>query len=269
MADENLREGAARPLSGRRIVVTRPEEQAASMLEALSAQGAEVLAAPGIRFEPPLDWHPVDRAIETASDYDWILFTSASAVDWFCDRVRELGRGLDAARPRIAAVGPATGRALSKRGLRAALTPGKFVAEEVFCSLREADEVRGRRFLFPSADIARETLPELLREAGASVDKVNVYRTVSNARALEGVRERVLADEIDVVTFTSGSTVRSFFQDCEPSALGDKFLAASIGPVTSAALRDCGVEPAIEASESTAEGLVRAVIEYFERSRSE
>lgn len=269
MADGNARARAPRPLSGRRIVVTRPRKQAASLLEALAAQGADVIAAPAIRFEPPTDWQPVDRAIETTGDYDWLLFTSANAVSWFCDRLDELGKQLDSERPRIAAVGPATRRALNERGLHPALTPGKFVAEEVFQALQESEELRGQRFLFPSADIARDTLPELLREAGATLDTVVVYRTVSTTHELDNVRERILSGEIDVVTFTSGSTVQSFCRNCEPARFGDKFLAASIGPVTSEALRGCGLDPAIEASESTAEGLVRAVIAYFERSRSE
>lgn len=246
-------------------MVTRPREQLAELVGGLRRRGAEVVEAPVIRIEPPLDQAPLDRAIGCLANYDWIVFTSANGVRFLMTRLRELGKKFpDHGEVQLAAIGPATAAALAAQGLKVDVVPERFVAEEVFAALKRAGPLAERRILLPRADIAREALPELLRSAGATVEVVVAYRTVPVSRELASA-VRLLSDGgIDVVTFTSGSTVRSFlsaFQDKEP--LYGKFASASIGPITSQALRDAGFQPTIEAGVYTVDGLIEAIERYF------
>jgi uroporphyrinogen III methyltransferase/synthase len=255
------------PLAGRTIVVTRPRGRSASLAGALRRLGAEVIEAPAIAIEPPADFAPLDSALSRLSTYDWILFTSAHGVEAFFDRLKEIRPEERLSTQRVAAVGPATAESLRDHGLAADLVPGKFVAEEVFRALRSRDNVAERRFLFPAADIAREALPELLRGAGASVEVVVAYRTVPAAGdVMSRMSSLVARGEVDLVTFTSASTARSFFSQVEARTLGGRTQAASIGPRTSAALRHLGVTPVVEAEESTTEGLVEAILRHYRRN---
>jgi len=225
----------------------------------LEALGAEVLLAPTIRIEPPENPAPLDDAIHASKSgkYDWIVFTSVNAVEAF------FGRAAEAPNAHYAAIGPATAEALETRGLNADIVPGRHVAEDVFEALRRHTDLFGKRFLLPQADIAREALPRMLREAGTEVDVVSAYRTVPDAEGAARANELVRTGATDAVTFTSASTVRGFLSSAD-EAVRARLTPASIGPITSAALRDAGVEPATEAKRYTAEGLVEALVEYFE-----
>jgi uroporphyrinogen III methyltransferase/synthase len=253
------------PLRGRRIVVTRAREQAAGLTASLRLQGAEVIEAPSIRIEPPVDWTALDRAIGRLEQYEWIIFTSKNGVKSFMERMRtRKGRAGGLRRVKLAAIGPATRAELEAHGLRADIVPERYVAEEVFEALERTGQLEGSRILLPRADIAREALPELLKGAGARVDVVVAYRTVTAEDEIRQAVKLVLGGKVHVVTFTSGSTVRSFFSALEdPRCVHGKFVAASIGPITSQALRDQGFAPGIEAEEYTAEGLVKAIVEYY------
>lgn len=255
----------SRPLAGKRIVVTRPRHQAAALSEPLRRHGAHVVEAPAIRIEPPEDRRPLDGALRRLSSFDWIVFTSVNGVDAFFDRLDALGVELPESAA-FAAIGPATAEALTGRGRTARVVPDRFVAEEVFRALAENEPVLGRRFLLPRADIAREALPRLLREAGAEVEVVAAYRTVPEAETARSAAESVARGEVDAVTFTSASTARSFFAGVEPGALEGKLVAASIGPITSAALAELGFPPAIEAEAYTIPGLVEAILRHFEKA---
>ena len=251
-------------------MVTRPREQAASLVNALREAGAKVIEAPAIRIEPPPSWEPLDEALAHLARYDWVIFTSTNGVGSFFQRWRQARKSGSLSDVRFAAIGPVTARVLSEHDVRVHLLPERFVAEEVYDALvsKLGGEMTGKRFLLPRADIAREALPDALRSAGAVVDVVVAYRTVTALPEIEEAVASVERGEVDVVTFTSGSTVRSFFEAVrmEPgrSALpAHRFLAASIGPITSAALRQEGVEPAIEATTYTAEGLVEAIHRFF------
>jgi uroporphyrinogen III methyltransferase/synthase len=257
-----------RSLSGRRVLVTRPREQAAGLAEGLKRRGAEVVEAAVIRIEPPSDKAPLDTAIEHLADYDWIVFTSANGVRSFQGRLQELGKELrHLGEPRLAAIGPATAAALEEEGLKVDVVPERFVAEEVFDALRRVGPLEGCRVLLPRADIAREALPDLLRSAGAHVDVVVAYRTVPVSEELASAMQLISDGGIDVVTFTSGSTVRSFLSGVEGierrDQLRGKFVSASIGPITSQALREAGFEPVIEAGVYTVDGLIEAIERYF------
>jgi uroporphyrinogen III methyltransferase/synthase len=247
------------PLRGKLIVVTRPRHQAGSLTAKLRELGAEVVEAPAIQIEPPEDWQPVDAALGRLDDYDWVVFTSVNAVEAFFGRLR----APLPARLHVAAIGPATADALVGRGVTPEVVPERFVAEDVYRAVSARADLGGKKFLLPRADIARQALPRLLREAGAEVDVVVVYRTVPARAEIARAAALVAEGKVDIVTFTSGSTVRSFFHEIDPKDLGGRPIAASIGPITSDALRELGVTPSIEALSFTTDGLVDAIVRHF------
>lgn len=255
-------------LTGRRILVSRAREQSAGLTDGLRRHGAEVVEAPAIRIEPPSSWAPLDQAIQALPSYDWVLFTSVNGVKYFLQRMRSLGmdtKGLKAVK--LAAIGPATREELETHALAVDVVPERFIAEEVFRALKRSGPLRGRRALLPRADIAREALPELLRKEGMQVDVVVAYRTVTAREDIRRGVDLVTRGLIDAVTFTSGSTVRSFFSAVEDrESLRGKFIPASIGPITSRALREQGFEPIIEAERYTTDGLIEAIVTYYRRA---
>jgi uroporphyrinogen III methyltransferase / synthase len=252
---------AGRPLAGRRVVVTRAREQAGGFVERLEALGAEVVALPTIRVADPEDPALLRRAAAEAGTFDWVVFTSANAVERFFAALAGAGRALAPGTVRTCAVGPATAAALEARGLRADVVPGEFVGEAVVEALAAAGELRGKRVLLPRATEARAVLPEGLRARGAEVVEVAAYRTVPDGAGAEGLRARLAAGEVDVVTFTAGSTARSFAALLGTDVGGAK--VASIGPVTSAVLRELGLPVDIEAKEYTVPGIVAAIVDYY------
>jgi uroporphyrinogen III methyltransferase/synthase len=247
-----------RPLSGRRIVVTRARAQASELAARLVELGAEVVQLPTIRIEAPEDPMPLWRAVDEVAGFDWVVFTSANGVQRFFAVLEETGRDARAlATAALCAIGPATAAELAKHGLKADLVPPEFVAEAALEALAAATELEGKRILLPRADIARSVLPDGLRERGAEVVEVAAYRTVRDGAGAEEVRRRLAAGEIDLVTFTAGSTVRSFAELVGTDVGGAR--VASIGPVTSAAARELGLRVDVEADEYTIPGLVRAI----------
>jgi len=255
----------SQPLAGRRIVVTRARAQADELAGALAALGAEVIAAPVIRIEPLPDLTPLRAALADLSRYSWIVFTSRNTVDVVCDRLAGWGvtPAALAARP-VAAIGPATAAALTERGIAPALVPPKFVAESVVVALAERGSLRGARVLLPRAEQARDALPEGLRALGAVVDVIPVYRTVAEQTDGADLAAQLAAGRVDVVTFTSSSTVQHFVELVgRDAAVQSRYAAAVIGPVTAATARELGLPVAIEAVEYTAPGLVQAMVRHF------
>lgn len=253
-----------RPLFGRTIVVTRAREQASQLRAMLEIAGARVIEAPAIRIEA-LDQGPLYAALGNLAGYDWLVVTSRNAVDLLWAAVRELG--LDArafASAKLCAVGPATADALLAHGLAVDVIPDRYVAEGVIEKLRERDDVRGARVLFVRAAGARELLPTALRDMGANVDEVEIYRTVPDLSGLDTLRDALDAGAVDVVTFTSASTVRHFV-DALGADRARTVRGVSIGPITSDAARELGVPVAIEAVESTIASLVQAITTHLAR----
>ncbi len=247
-------------LEGRRVLVTRPRTQAPSLLALLEERGAEGILFPTVEIRPVADLSALDASIARLSQFDWLAFTSASGVAVFFDRLAARGSGLPASL-RIAAVGPATERALAERGARVALVPGEFLGERL---AEEIPDVEGRRVLFPRAAIAREALAEGLRRRGAFVEDPAVYDTLPAQPDERGLRE--IERGLDAATFTSASTVRNFFL-----LLGDRAarilegaLVACIGPTTAAEARGLRLPVHVEPSESTLEALVAALAEALE-----
>ena len=247
-------------LTGKRVVVTRTREQAGEMLELLRERGAVPILFPTIEIVEPLDWGPVDEALDRMGEYQWVIFTSANGVKYFAMRAKSRGLALKdlLGDKDVCAIGPATARALQDSGINPALVPPRFVAEEVLDAL-VARGVSGKRILLPRAQVARDVLPRGLAGAGAQVDVVAVYRTVL-PHVDEETRGEV--EKAHIITFTSPSTVKNFLKIMEGWAreggLEGKILA-SIGPVTSQAMRELGLRVDVEAREYTVKGLVEAL----------
>jgi uroporphyrinogen III methyltransferase/synthase len=247
-----------RPLSGRRVVVTRARAQASSFAAELESLGAEVVQLPAIRIAAPDDPAPLRRAAEEIGSFDWAVFTSVNGVERFFAALGETGRDARAlAAVRVCAIGPATAGELAKHGIRADLVPSEYVAEAAVDALLATGDVAGKRILLARADIARDVLPVRLREAGAEVVEVAAYRTERDGAGAEDVRRRIEAGEIDFVTFTASSTVRSFAELVGTDTGTAR--VASIGPITSRTLRELGMRVDVEAEEYTIPGLVRAL----------
>jgi len=245
------------PLFGVGVLVTRPREQAGSFAEGLREAGAAVYEVPVIELQPPEDWTAVDTAIQRLASYDWVVFTSANGVRRFCQRL--LDRGGDArayAGARICVIGPETARALEPYGLRADLMPDEYVAEAVAQALAPHEP---RRVLIPRAKVARDALPDKLRQRGAEVQVLEVYRTETPSGAAE--RLPAALEMVDVVTFTSSSTVINFLALAGSLPSGVK--VACIGPVTAETARERGLQVDVTASEYTSDGLRQALVHHF------
>jgi uroporphyrinogen III methyltransferase/synthase len=245
-----------RPLHGRRVVVTRARAQASGLATTLAALGAEVVELPAIRIEPRLDTDAVRNAVADLHSYALVCLTSPNGVRLLFEAMRAQGRDARAlANATVAAIGPGTAAALADRGVIADVVPERFVAEALVEALAGLD-VSGRPVLVARAAEARDVLPDALAERGAAVDVVPLYETVREDPEPEAIDAAAGAD---YVTFTSSSTVRNLL-----AAVGDRFpreaRVVSIGPVTSAAIRDAGLEVHVEAERHDPAGLVEALL---------
>ncbi len=252
------------PLFGRRVLVTRAEEQASELVRRLHAEGAEAVVLPVIRVRPVDDTRPLDAALDRLADYDALLFTSANAVRFFAERAAS--RGVALAGPRVFCVGPATAQRAREAGLAVDLVPaGGTDAEGLLAALRRSLPLAGRRFLLPRAESAREVLPEGLRRSGARVEVLPIYRTEPAPIDAGALRARLAAGEIDALSFTSPSTVRHFLAalDGPARAAAARCAVVAIGAVTAEALRREGLAPSVVAERPGAEALVEALASYF------
>jgi uroporphyrinogen III methyltransferase/synthase len=258
--------GTDAPLAGRRIVVTRPADQARRFIDLLEAAGARVLAAPTIAIEPPPSWEPLDRALDDAPSFAWVIFTSVNGVAMVDRRLRT--RRLDwtvLRRSRVAAIGPATAEALREHEVRVDVVPGEYRAEGLVERLR--GEIRaGDRVLLPRAAQTRDVLVTELRGMGADVVEVPAYvtrRVEANTRRL---RDALASGSVDAVTFTSSSTARNFaelFSDEQRRSWFVGVTVASIGPITAATASEYGLQTSVMPREYTIPALARAITEHF------
>ena len=255
-----------RPLFGRRIVVTRAREQASGLAARLQELGAEVIEFPTIRIDPLPDESRLDQAVAELASYQWVIFTSVNGVRFFWKALRRQGRDARAlASCRLVAIGPATASALEAHGLHADLVPEKYVAEGVVDALRRQGPLDKARFLLPRAARAREVLPEALREAHAVVDVVPCYETVPEEAPRQEVLDRILAGEVDCVTFGSSSTVENFLSLVPAAVMKEhpSVLLAAIGPVTAQTLAQHGLAAQIQPENYTIPHLVDALIAHY------
>jgi len=251
------------PLAGTRVLVGRARHQAGSLSSSLRGLGAAVTEIPFIEIRRPASYRPLDEALKSLSTYDWLILTSVNGVQAMWKRLGRLRIRRSALKHlQIAAIGPATKKAIVKHGLKVRMVPEEYVAEAVVKELRE--KVNGKRVLLVRAKVARDVIPEELRVAGAQVEVVEAYETVvpgTSRRRLQALmRNRKRRPHI--VTFTSSSSARNFAELLGklPARALESVQFASIGPVTSATLRELQLPPAIEAREFTMGGLIRAIV---------
>ena len=257
-----------KPLSGIRVLVGRARHQAGALSAELRKLGATVLEIPFIEIRRPSSFKALDATLRNLTDYDWLILTSVNGVDAMWDRLAKLRLRKDnLKRLRIAAIGPATRRAIEQHGIKVDVVPKEYVAESVVRSLRR--RVRGKCVLLVRAKVARDVIPRELRKAGAHVDVVEAYETVVPQSSRERLQNalRNPRRRPHVVTFTSSSTVKNFVELLRARGQRDLeldgILTASIGPVTSSTLREFDLRVDIAAKEFTIPGLVEAIARYL------
>jgi len=279
----NSRHPKQSTLRGVRVLVGRARHQAGALSAELRKQGALVVEIPFIEIRKPRSFKPLDSSLRNLHTYDWLILTSVNGVEAMWERMSRLGLSLDGNRERhhsqrdrvrVAAIGPATKNAIEQRGTRVDVVPREYVAESVVRSLKS--KVKGKRVLLVRAKIARDVIPQELRRAGAQVDVVEAYETVvprTSRTRLQQVMNNPRRRP-HIVTFTSSSTVKNFVEllgarqsSKSRAAQLHGIQAASIGPVTSATLRDFGLPVQIAAKEFTIHGLVSAILSTVARQR--
>jgi uroporphyrinogen-III synthase len=262
-----------RPLAGFRVLVGRARHQAGALSSGLRKLGAQVIEIPFIEIRRPRSYKPLDTALKNLATHDWLILTSVNGVEAFWDRLKKkhlTKRHLE--HLKIAAIGPATKKAIAAHGLTVHVVPKEYVAESVVKSLRRL--VAGKRVLLARAKVARDVIPRELRKLGAQVDVVEAYETIIPRSSRVRLRAVLQTSKRrpHVITFTSSSTVRNFVTllgknawrgpALSDSRRGPRF--ASIGPVTSSTLRELGLRVDVEARKYTIPGLIAAIIKSVE-----
>jgi len=255
-----------KPLFGRGVVITRPEKQADDLAQLLIKEGANPIHFPTIKIIPPPDWRGLDAAIKNLEDYDWLIFTSANGVAFFFERLFAKAKDIrDLKGIKICCIGPATAQQVESKGVRVDLVPKKFISEGILESFSGIN-LQGKKILIARAAKARDVLPEGLKKSGAKVDVVAAYVTVNSGKKKNEMEKLFKENQVDVITFTSSSTVNNFVK-----IIGRKFSLpkgvkiACIGPVTATTAKKAGFPVDIHQEEYTMEGLVGALIDYFGR----
>jgi uroporphyrinogen-III synthase len=252
----------AQPLSGVRVLVGRARHQAGALSEQLRGLGATVIEIPFIEIRRPRSYKPLDLALMNLGQYDWLILTSVNGVEAMWKRLKKFKVAKSSFNHlRVAAIGPATEKAIEKYGIEVNVVPEKYVAESVVRILK--NRVKGKRVLLVRAKVARDVIPRELSKAGAQVDVVEAYETVVPQSSRERLK-KVLADprrRPHVIAFTSSSTVRNFVElaGTKRGTVLKEIQMASIGPVTSSTLRDVGLTADIATREFTIPGLAEAI----------
>lgn len=278
-----------RLLKGKKILLTRSREQGEEMCKKLERLGAEVVEFPTIRIVPPKNYSQLDKAIAKIEDYNWIIFTSQNAIDFFFNRFKMKNKTFKTLKKRkIGVIGPATGKKVKNYGLKVGLLPKRYttegIVEEFQTMMPERDKFSRLNILLPRADIATPLLPERLSKLGAKVTQVVAYRTVKEKKCSPKVKKMLKNGKIDFVTFTSSSTVRNFFnlvkrKDIHPvrkdvssgisNGVHPKIKFVSIGPVTTKTAKELGLKISIQAREHTTDGLIEAILNWTRVNRED
>jgi uroporphyrinogen III methyltransferase/synthase len=253
-------------LVGKKILITRAREQSGDFAARLKKLGAEVIEFPTIEIVPPIRWKELDRAIDQLKSYDWILFTSANGVHFFWQRLKERGRSPHLPPSlKVCAIGPATAKQLKEKGVSVHYIPKEFIAESILDGFGKK-VINGKRILLARAKKARDILPKGLRKMGAEVDVVEAYGTVRPKGGSKKLKKILKDGKMDVITFTSSSTVNHFAELLKKEDLKKllKGIAiACIGPVTARTVKEWGLKAQIQPRQYTIPGLTRAIAEYF------
>ncbi len=256
-----------RPLMGKKIVVTRAREQASDLVKLLTDLGAECLECPTIKIVPPDDWKPLDMTIENLPSYDWLVFTSVNGVSFFFDRLFTKDKDVRVlSNLRTASIGPATAKRLFDFGLKSDIVPKNYRAESIVEAFAK-ENIKGKKILLPRAKEARPILPIELTKMGAKVDEVTAYCTKEVHDKADLLLTRLEEGTIDLITFTSSSTVKNFKSLIPPEKL-ERLMkgvtVASIGPITADTARELGFEVHIIAESFTIPGLCKAIQQYYD-----
>jgi len=255
-----------RPLLGKTVVVTRARAQASDLVDRLSDLGAECLECPTIKVVPPKDWSPLDAAMDNLGAYDWLVFTSVNGVSFFFERLFERGQDVRALGDvHTAAIGPATAKRLEHFGLTSDIVPETYQAESVVEAFAK-QPMGGKRVLLPRAKEARPILPVELKKMGADVDEIATYETEQANENVDMLIKRLEEGSIDMVTFTSSSTVKNFKAILPPDkfeSLIEGVTIASIGPITTDTAKGLGFKVDITAKDFTIPGLCEAILQHY------
>ena len=253
-------------LRGKRILVTRARSQALSLVQRIESLGGEVVEFPTIEIRPPESYGPLDQAIKQIASYDWLIFTSANGVEQFLNRFEKLGKNIaDLAGIEVGAIGPETAKRLTAAHIQPSLVPKQYQAEGILEALI-SETVLGKGILIPRAAKARDILPETLRQWGARVDVVEAYQTVLPQIDVSALCQLLREGTIDMVTFTSSSTVTNFaamLRDQDLPRLLSRAVIVCIGPITRKTVEDLGMRSEVVSEEFTIPGLVSAMVDYF------
>lgn len=263
---EKMRWFETKPLFGKRVLITRSRNQASVLAEKIESLGGEPYEFPTIEIAEPDDFAPLDQAIAEIDSYDWLVLTSVNGVQSFMHRMQVLRKDIRRlGKAKIVAIGPKTREEIEKYGIFCEFMPEEFVAEAIL-EVFKGEEIKGKKVLLPRADIARKVLPDTLRSMGAEVNEATAYKTVIGEGNTEELVKLLEEKRIHVITFTSSSTVKNFVKklglDNLPRLL-DGVTVASIGPITSASARELGLVVDVQAGKYTIDGLIQAVLEYF------
>jgi uroporphyrinogen III methyltransferase/synthase len=273
-------------LSGKSILVTRPQKQARELTKLIEERGANPVLFPVIETVWPDDLEALDLALQHLKQYDWVLFTSANGVHFFFKRLEQVYAREAEFKPvldsllsslfreiKVAAIGPKTAKALQGKGINVSSLPARFKQEDFVQELTHETDGSGKaglRVLFPRAKQARRHLGEELRNLGMIVDEVDTYQTIKVDQGKEEVYHRLQKEELDVITFTSSSAVKNFVQIFEGMEWEDDLKSvtiACIGPVTALTAREQGLKVDVEATIYTIEGLLDQLEDYFLRKK--
>ena len=258
-----------KPLAGKRIVITRARKQAETVARSIEELGGEVIDFPTIEICPPENFAEFDAALDKLSLYDWVIFTSVNSVEPFLERLKLRGKTAEALNAhKVGAIGAETAKRLEAARIRASLVPERYQAEGILDAI-SPEEICGKRVLIPRAAEAREILPATLRKWGAVVDVVVAYRTELPRLDVHPLSDLLVERKVDVITFTSSSTVRNFVRLFGGRKLGEiarGSTIACIGPITAATVEELGGRADIVADQFTVKDMLRAIVEHFQTS---
>lgn len=255
------------PLSGLRVLVTRPEAQAASLVTLLQENGADPLLLPTIKIVPPPDSEPINEAIKNITCYQWLILTSSNGVNCFFDYLKETGLGPEnLGHLKTICVGPKTALAAKEKGLKGGLVAKEYAAEGII-ELFSSTDIKEQRILIPRALKARETLPENLRAKGATVDLIPVYETIFPPESTPKLEQLLENEKIDVITITSASTATNLVKHTPQQHLTTlkTITTACIGPISAEVATEAGLNVKIIANEYTSEGLIDVLTIHFRK----
>jgi len=257
------------PLFDKTILITRSVHQAAELCEQLSILGAEIIHLPTIEIRPPASFAELDECLRHGNEFDWVIFTSVNGVRAFTQRMDELNLDIRLfLKAKFAGIGNATYKAIRELGVGVDFVPEKFSADGFIKEFQQKfPDLSGVKMLFPAANIARDVIPEKLRKLGAEVTDVTVYETAAIEHSPKEIIELFERHKVNLATFTSSSTVKNFFSlftEQDMKNIKQILNAASIGPMTSKTIRKHDIEPLIEAEVHTIQGLIEAIVKYYQ-----